>query len=226
MKHKFFALLFLASQLHGEDATKAVAAPKPVSNPSATEVSPQSKAPANTVPASKPSPAKKKTKPVATPTPTQKPPVVVAPPPPAPVAPDFHKQVRGILEVSCVRCHGPEKQKGELRLGSLVHAKKGGDSGAALVAGNASKSLLLERINLPDADEDVMPPKSPHLTSTEKEILNRWIQTGANWPKGVTLASLTPKQLVARQAAEKKPIVELAVYPPQVNLETKKDFHK
>ena len=227
MKHAFFALLFLAGQLHAEDATKAVVAPKPESKPSATDVSEKAKPPADEVPAAKPSPAKEQPKPVAPPTPTPEPPVVVAPPsPPLPVAPDFHKEVRGILEVSCIRCHGPEKQKGDLRLDSIANAMKEGESGAAIVLGDTSKSLLVERINLPDADEDVMPPKSPHLTSAEKEILNRWIKTGANWTDGVTLSSLTPKQLLTRQAAAKKPIVELSVYPPQVNLETKKDFHK
>ena len=145
MKHAFIALFFLTGQLHAEDGAKAVVVPKPESKPSATEVS--KKPPATEVPATKPSPAKEQPKPVAAPTPTPKPPVVVAqPPPPPPVAPDFHKEVRGILEVSCVRCHGPEKQKGELRLDSIAHAKKGGDSGAALVAGDTSKSLLLERI--------------------------------------------------------------------------------
>ena len=101
MKHAFFALLFLAGQLHAEDGTKAVVAPKPESKPSATDVSEKAKPPADEVPAAKPSPAKEQPKPVAPPTPTPEPPVVVAAPsPPLPVAPDFHKEVRGILEVS------------------------------------------------------------------------------------------------------------------------------
>ena len=52
----------------------------------------------------------------------------VAQPSPCPSAdraPNFHREVRPILEAA-IQCHGMEKQKGELRLDTLQFAKKGG----------------------------------------------------------------------------------------------------
>ena len=39
-------------------------------------------------------------------------------------APDFHREVRNILERSCISCHGAESQKGGLRLDTLSLAKE------------------------------------------------------------------------------------------------------
>ena len=73
------------------------------------------------------------------------------------------------LKRSCISCHGADSQKGGLKLDTLEFAKKGGDSGPAIVAHNKSESLLLERIHLPSDDEEIMPPKtdlSPKNTKT------------------------------------------------------------
>ena len=51
---------------------------------------------------------------------------------------------------------------------TLAFAKEGGDSGPALVAGNKSESILLERIHLPAEDEEIMPPKNGPLTAQQK----------------------------------------------------------
>ena len=59
-------------------------------------------------------------------------------------APDFHTEVRAVLESTCISCHGTNEQKGGLRLDTLAFAKEGGDSGPALVAGNKSESILLK----------------------------------------------------------------------------------
>src|SRR5882672_4886052 len=50
----------------------------------------------------------------------------------APALEHFEKNVRPLLHASCVPCHGPEKQKGGLRLDSKAALLKGGDSGAVL----------------------------------------------------------------------------------------------
>ena len=75
---------------------------------------------------------------------------------------------------------------------TLALAKKGGDSGPAVVPGNRSESLLLERIHLPSEDEEIMPPKGGPLSSQHKDILDRWVQTGAKWPRGVQLKEEVP----------------------------------
>ena len=213
MKRTLLILFFFGSTLIAEETAKPADQPKPAEKP-ATEAPP--KPPAKQI--ATPKPTEK-----PSPTPSPKPKVTVTP---KPIPPDFHKEVRGILEVSCIKCHGPEKQKGDLRLDTFAAAKQGGDSDPAIVPGNPAKSLLLERITLPADDDDVMPPKGGPLKPDQIAILKRWVSTGAKWPQGVELTSLTEKQLATRRDAEKKTIVDLSVYPPLVNLETEKDFHK
>ncbi|MEC8973056.1 MAG: c-type cytochrome domain-containing protein, partial [Verrucomicrobiota bacterium] len=71
---------------------------------------------------------------------------------------EFDNNVRPLLELHCVKCHGANKQKGGLRLDTLGQAVKGGDSGTALAKGDPAKSLLLERISLAANHDDIMPP--------------------------------------------------------------------
>src|SRR4051794_25754072 len=70
----------------------------------------------------------------------------------------FETDVWPLIEGSCLRCHGAEKQKGELRLDSRQAAIKGGESGAAIVPGNPGESLLLRLVRHAEADRK-MPPK-------------------------------------------------------------------
>ena len=56
------------------------------------------------------------------------------------------RQIRPILESSCLDCHGPTRRRGNLRLDSAGAARKGGKSGAAIVPGKPAESLLLGRI--------------------------------------------------------------------------------
>ena len=142
-----------------------------------------------------------------------------------PLSPNFHKEVRPILETACIECHGITKQKGGLRLDTLAYHLKGGDSGPAIIPGNFADSILLERISLPETDDEIMPPEEGPLTQKEQDILKRWIITGAKWPKGIQLFPLSKEDLALRQKAESKKLIELKVHPTQVNLTTTKDFN-
>src|SRR5881396_2770753 len=55
---------------------------------------------------------------------------------------NFEQQIKPILEFDCVRCHGPEKPKGNLRLDTRAGALKGGDDGTSLVPGKPDRSRL------------------------------------------------------------------------------------
>ncbi|MEO6036497.1 MAG: c-type cytochrome domain-containing protein [Verrucomicrobiota bacterium] len=70
----------------------------------------------------------------------------------------FAKDIRPIFEASCFRCHGEEKQKGELRLDSLEAVLKGGEDGKAVVSGDSKKSPLVFAV-AQIHDEIAMPPK-------------------------------------------------------------------
>src|SRR5258706_11969535 len=66
---------------------------------------------------------------------------------------DFNRDVRPILAEHCFSCHGPEKQKGGLRLDQKSSAFKGGDSGVpALVSGSSGRSELINRAISPDSE--------------------------------------------------------------------------
>jgi hypothetical protein len=53
---------------------------------------------------------------------------------------DFDRDVREVLETSCVHCHNAEKDKGGLRLDTRDLALKGGDEHKAIVPGNRRKA--------------------------------------------------------------------------------------
>src|ERR1041385_6592480 len=92
---------------------------------------------------------------------------------------DFAKEIQPILEKSCVKCHGPEKQKSKLRLDSREAALKGGKGGPAIVPKEAAKSELYRRIILTKADDDVMPNEGDLLTKAETDVIRDWINQGA-----------------------------------------------
>ena len=148
-----------------------------------------------------------------------------APAKPVVIAPDFHREVRGILESTCISCHGADSQKGGLRLDTLAYMKKGGDSGPALIPGNKEESILLERIHLPADDEEIMPPKNGPLSAQYKDILDRWVGTGATWPKGVQLKEISERELVLRNKSKNKQLVSIAAYPKSITLKTQEDFN-
>ena len=101
---------------------------------------------------------------------------------------DFARDVYPVLQRSCFECHGPEKQKGKLRLDTREAAFQGGDSGAAIVKGKPDESELLRRVALPKTDDDVMPNRGDLLSKTELEQIRRWIAAGAPWPDGLKAA--------------------------------------
>ena len=110
---------------------------------------------------------------------------------PASAAIDFDTQVKPILENTCIRCHGPEKPKGKLRLDSAAGIAKGGTSGPVLVPGDPDKSPLYTATVLPPTDDNFMPPKdkSDPLTKEQSEVLKQWIKEGGKFPEGVTLVA-------------------------------------
>ncbi|HEY3897207.1 MAG TPA: PSD1 and planctomycete cytochrome C domain-containing protein [Chthoniobacter sp.] len=93
----------------------------------------------------------------------------------------FEKQVRPVLEESCFKCHGPDKQKGGLRLDRKADMMSGGDSGEpAITPGKSADSALVERIKSASSD-DMMPPKGERLKPEQIAAIERWIDNGAHW---------------------------------------------
>jgi hypothetical protein len=104
-----------------------------------------------------------------------------------------------------MKCHGPQKQRGGLRLDGPV-ALQGGDSGAAIVAGKPAESPLLARIASRDAAER-MPPEGEPLSPAEIQAISKWIESGAVWPSDK--AGPDEKQHWSLQAVVKPPLPQL-----------------
>ena len=98
-----------------------------------------------------------------------------------------------VLQLHCVSCHGPQQQKGGLRLDSLASMVKGGETGPGLVPGRAAESEMVRRIWLPRSHEEAMPPRGKKpLTALEAELIRWWIDEGASTTKTVGEAKPTP----------------------------------
>ena len=104
----------------------------------------------------------------------------LAPAPPPAAVDHFEARVRPVLAEKCVRCHGPEKQSGGLRLDSQDALLKGGDSGPAAVAGKPAESLLVQAIRRADG-VSAMPPDKP-LDAATLLAFERWVADGLPWP--------------------------------------------
>ena len=96
---------------------------------------------------------------------------------------DFQRDIEPILVKRCSECHGPDSQKGKLRLDKKEAALRGGKSGKPLlVPGKSGESELIARVTTTDSD-DVMPAKGARLTDDQIDLLKRWIDQGAIWPE-------------------------------------------
>ena len=107
-------------------------------------------------------------------------------PPASPRAVDFVKDVRPILAQSCFKCHGPDKQRGGLRLDVKALALKGGDNFTpAIVPGKGEESPLVQFVAGLDPDQK-MPPQGEPLSAEQVGILRAWIDQGASWPEAAS----------------------------------------
>jgi len=93
----------------------------------------------------------------------------------------FEKTIRPALVRHCYECHSgdPGKAKGHFVLDTRLGLRKGGESGAAIVPGNAEGSLLIEAIRYEGLE---MPPKEK-LPDDLIADFERWIGMGAPDPR-------------------------------------------
>src|SRR5260370_29945626 len=84
----------------------------------------------------------------------------------------YASDIKPIFDHSCIKCHGPEKQKGKLRLDTLPAALKGGEDGKVIEPGKSASSILVHNVaHIGDEDEYMPPPdnkdKIPPLTKEQ-----------------------------------------------------------
>jgi mono/diheme cytochrome c family protein len=104
-------------------------------------------------------------------------------PPPAAGPIDFETQIRPLFEARCVKCHGPEKQKGGWRADLKAEALTAGDNYAPNIhPGKSAESPLIRFVAGLEPDMK-MPAKGDPLTPAEIGLLRAWIDQGALWPE-------------------------------------------
>jgi mono/diheme cytochrome c family protein len=100
---------------------------------------------------------------------------------PAPQAAEFFEsKVRPVLAENCFSCHGPEKQKGDLRLDSRAALLKGAGGEPVVVPGDPDKSILVKAVR---HDGDTKMPPKKKLPDPAIEALAAWVKMGAPWPE-------------------------------------------
>ncbi|MCE9566171.1 MAG: PSD1 and planctomycete cytochrome C domain-containing protein [Planctomycetes bacterium] len=104
----------------------------------------------------------------------------------------FEMKIRPLLAEKCFKCHGAEKQRGELRLDTAEGVRKGGDSGEPLIAVDKPEKGTLLRAVRHEEGVPAMPPKAK-LKDSEIADLAAWVKRGAPFPASVKVSGDTSK---------------------------------
>jgi mono/diheme cytochrome c family protein len=95
----------------------------------------------------------------------------------------YVRDIKPIFDNSCIKCHGPEKQKAKMRLDSLEFALKGAKDGKVKVIkpGDSAKSELVHSVARLGDEDHWMPPegKGDPLTAAQVGLIRAWIDQGA-----------------------------------------------
>ncbi|MCZ6599075.1 MAG: DUF1553 domain-containing protein [Planctomycetota bacterium] len=99
---------------------------------------------------------------------------------------DFGRQIRPLLSDRCFPCHGPDEaarlQEGGFRLDRFADATEDLGGYAPIVPGRPDDSEVVYRIRSDDPAERMPPPRSNRsLTREEIELIERWIEEGAEY---------------------------------------------
>ena len=94
----------------------------------------------------------------------------------------FESKIRPLLVNRCYDCHSKESEslKAKLFLDRRETIVAGGESGPAIVPGDAASSLLIQRIR--GVGERMPPEGRGRLSAAEIEAMVEWVSLGAPWP--------------------------------------------
>ena len=103
----------------------------------------------------------------------------------------FHAEVRPILMDHCAECHGGVKKASGFSVLSRESMLRDSDSGGpGFITGDSERSALIQRLRTRDLDERMPPEGHDPLSSTQIDVLARWIDEGASWPQHWALAPI------------------------------------
>ena len=124
------------------------------------------------------------------------------------------KHVRPVLADNCYKCHSAmsEKVKGGLLLDTREGLLKGGDTGPAIIPGDAEKSLLIKAVRYTGQADLQMPPKGQAAIEVQIADLAAWVKMGAPDPRTNSDKTAGPAKPPYDFAAARK---QWAFHPPQ-----------
>lgn len=110
----------------------------------------------------------------------------------------FESRIRPVLVEKCEGCHSVAAEgQGKLKAGLYVDSRAGllggGDSGAAIVPGKPSESLLMKALRH-ESKDIAMPPKEPMFSKAVLEDFSRWIAEGAEDPRDGRAGKVTKRR--------------------------------
>jgi len=94
---------------------------------------------------------------------------------------DYKKDIKPIIDLHCVMCHGPDEQEGEIDFEDFSTLEE------IIERGNRGESTLYEVITTEDEDRMMPPPDSIEdgettaLSTSEIALIALWIDEGANF---------------------------------------------
>ncbi len=88
--------------------------------------------------------------------------------------------IQPIFNNKCISCHNPTKKEGGLLLTTYNEVIAGGDHGSIINLKRPLESILLNRVTLPKSHKKFMPPRGTALTFGEIQIIEWWMQHGAD----------------------------------------------
>src|SRR5262245_20797765 len=94
----------------------------------------------------------------------------------------YSREVAPILAMNCHGCHGanPESVAGGLSTRTWTDLQKGGNVGTVIVPGDPDASPLYQFVSGARGEAHRMPLGGPPLTTTQVEMLRKWILAGAS----------------------------------------------
>jgi len=102
-----------------------------------------------------------------------------SPPPRGEIA--FSTHVAPLLATHCVKCHGGQQPRNRLSMESFTQLMRGGMAGAAIMPGNAPRSLLVQKLKGTASDGQRMPLDADPLPAAQIALIEQWIAAGAKF---------------------------------------------
>ncbi len=128
--------------------------------------------------------------------------------------PDYFPAVAKLIEDRCLDCHSADDPDGKLVLEKYGDIVKGGESGAAFVAGKPAESLLVKYLRgevAKDGKKKFMPPgKRDKLSTDDVEKFVKWIDAGAKPPQREMGRKIVEVPKVAPKVAPRTAVNALA----------------